>query len=273
MRLFLEMLSYPFLVRALLVGIAVSVCASLLGTSLVLKRYSMIGDGLSHVGFAALAIAYPLGFSPLWLSIPICVAAAFFLLQIRDNSRIKGDAATALLCSGALAIGVMTISLTTGMNTDVCNYMFGSILAMRASDVWISLILCTVVLLLYIVFYHRIFAVTFDENFSAATGINARFYNMILAILTAVTVTLGMRMMGTLLISSLIVFPALTAMRLCRRFLTTVLTSAALAIITFLIGITFSYLKSVPTGACIVIADIIFFLVFFVLERIIYREK
>ncbi len=268
MNTFFEMMSYPFLVRAFVVGILVSLCASLLGTSLVLKRYSMIGDGLSHVGFAALAIAYPLGISPLWLSIPVCIVTAFLLLQIRESSRIRGDAATALLLSGALAIGVMTVSLTTGMNTDVCNYMFGSILAMSKNDLYISVILSIAVLILYILFYNRIFAVTFDETFTTATGTRAQSYNMIIAVLTAVTIVLGMRMMGTLLISSLIVFPSLTAMRVCRRFLSTVVMSALLAVICFAIGLILSYLYSIPTGASIVVTDIVVFFLFLLIERI-----
>ena len=211
MDIFIEMISYPFMVRAIIVGCLVSLCASLLGTSLVLKRYSMIGDGLSHVGFAALAIAYAFHAEPLTISIPACIAAAFFLLQLKDSAKIKGDSATALLCSGALAIGVMTISLSTGMNTDVCNYMFGSILAMSADDVRLSVILGISVVLLFILFYNRIFAVTFDEPFASATGTRTRLYNMIIAFLTAITIVLGMRMMGALLISSLIVFPSLTA--------------------------------------------------------------
>ena len=157
------------------------------------KRYSMIRDGLSHVGFAALACAYPFGFSPLYISIPVCVAAAFFLLQLKESSRIKGDAATALMCSGALAVGVMVISLTTGMNTDVCNYLFGSILAMSSSDLYLSIVLSIAVLALYVLFFNRIFAVTFDETFAGATGVNVRLYNMVIAILTAVTVVLGMQ--------------------------------------------------------------------------------
>ncbi|WP_417080550.1 metal ABC transporter permease [Mobilibacterium timonense] len=271
MSVFLEMMSYPFMVRAFIVGILVSLCASLLGSSLVLKRYSMIGDGLSHVGFAALAIAYPFGFSPLYISIPACIAAAFFLLQMKDSAKIKGDAATALLCSGALAVGVMVISLTTGMNTDVCNYMFGSILAMSRSDLYLSVILSVVVLVLFIVFYERIFAVTFDETFAAATGTDSRRYNVIIAILTAVTVVLGMRMMGTLLISSLIVFPSLTAMRVTRRFRTTIVLSAVLATGCFLAGLCFSYLRSVPTGACIVVVDILVFGIFRGVEKL--RER
>jgi zinc transport system permease protein len=268
MMILTEMLSYPFLVRALIVGVLVSLCAALLGTSLVLKRYSMIGDGLSHVGFAALACAYPFGFSPLYISIPVCVAAAFFLLQLKESSRIKGDAATALMCSGALAVGVMVISLTTGMNTDVCNYMFGSILAMSSNDLYLSIVLSIAVLALYVLFFNRIFAVTFDETFAGATGVNVRLYNMVIAILTAVTVVLGMRMMGTLLISSLIVFPSLTAMRVTRKFKATVILSALLAVFCFMTGLVFSYLHAVPTGACIVVTNIILFLFFFIAGKV-----
>lgn len=271
MKTLLEMLSYPFLVRALIVGCLVSLCASLLGTSLVLKRYSMIGDGLSHVGFAALAIAYALNLAPMSLSIPVCVIAAFFLLQLEENAKIKGDAATALLCSGALAVGVMTISLTTGMNTDVCNYMFGSILAMSPSDVELSVVLSIIVLFLYLLFYPRIFAVTFDESFAKASGTNTRLYNMVIALLTAVTIVLGMRMMGTLLISSLIVFPSLTAMRICRTFRWTVLMSALFSLSGFLVGIILSYLYSIPTGASIVVIDILLFFFFSAVEML--RER
>ena len=272
LNILIKMMSYPFLVRALVVGILVSLCASLLGASLVLKRYSMIGDGLSHVGFAALAVAYAMNLAPLSVSIPVCVIAAFFLLQIKESSRIKGDAATALLCSGALAIGVMTISLTTGMNTDVCNYMFGSILAMSQSDVVLSVGLSIAVLVLYILFYNRIFAVTFDENFASATGTRTQLYNMIIAFLTAITVVLGMRMMGTLLISSLIVFPSLTAMRVCRKFQTTIVMAAVLAVLSFFAGITISYLRAVPTGACIVVVDIVLFAVLAGVEKVRNRK-
>lgn len=265
---FMTMLQYPFLQRALIVGILVSLCAALLGVSLVLKRYSMIGDGLSHVGFAALAIAYTFNTAPLLVSIPLCLVAAFFLLRLTESSKIKGDAATALLCSGALAIGVMTISLTQGMNTDVCNYMFGSILAMSKEDVYLSVGLSIVVIVLYIFFYHKIFAVTFDEEFSKATGIKTNWYNMLLALLTSITVVLGMRMMGTLLISSLVVFPALTAMRVCKRFLSVILLSAVISVVTFTIGIYISYIASTPTGASIVIIDIGLFIVFSIYSQL-----
>ena len=267
-----SMLSYDFMIRAIIVGSLVSLCSTLLGTSLVLKRYSMIGDGLSHVGFAALAIAYALQLAPMSVSIPVCVIAAFFLLQLEENSKIKGDAATALLCSGALAVGVMTISLTTGMNTDVCNYMFGSILAISPSDMRLSVVLSVVVLFLYIFFYPRIFAVTFDENFAKASGTNTRFYNMVLALLTSITIVLGMRMMGTLLISSLIVFPSITAMRVCKNFLGTIILASILSIFGFFVGMTLSFLYSIPTGASIVVIDIILFFIFCAIEAIRNRK-
>lgn len=231
----MDMFSYSFMIRALIVGILVSLCSALLGTSLVLKRYSMIGDGLSHVGFAALAIAYVSNLTPLAIAIPICVLAAFLLLRMNESNKIKGDAATALMCSGALAVGVMTVSLTTGMNTDVCNYMFGSILAMSKSDVRISIGLSIVVLILYILFYPRIFAVTFDETFAKATG-TSDFYNMIIALLTAITVVLGMRMMGTLLISSLLVFPSLSAMRICKTFKSVTIVAVIISLYAFAWG-------------------------------------
>lgn len=267
-----SMLSYDFMIRAIIVGSLVSLCSTLLGTSLVLKRYSMIGDGLSHVGFAALAIAYALQLAPMSVSIPVCVIAAFFLLQLEENSKIKGDAATALLCSGALAVGVMTISLTTGMNTDVCNYMFGSILAISPSDMRLSVILSVVVLFLYIFFYPRIFAVTFDENFAKASGTNTRFYNMVLALLTSITIVLGMRMMGTLLISSLIVFPSITAMRVCKNFLGTIILASILSFFGFFVGMTLSFLYSIPTGASIVVIDIVLFFLFCAIEAIRNRK-
>ena len=263
----LQMLSYPFIVNALIVGILVSLCASLLGVNLVLKRYSMIGDGLSHVGFASLALAYVLNAAPLSVAVPLCILAAFLLLRLKDSSKIKGDAATALLCSGSLAVGVMIISLTSGMNTDVCNYMFGSILAMSEADVRLSIILSVVVLLLYILFYHKIFAVTFDETFAQATGTRSNFYNMLIAMLTSVTVVLGMRMMGTLLISSLIIFPSLTSMRLCKHFKTVVICSVILSVLCFIAGIYLSFVYATPTGASIVIANIVVFFCFTVIEK------
>ncbi len=257
-----EMFSYHFMIRAIVVGVLVSLCAALLGVSLVLKRYSMIGDGLSHVGFGALAIAAAANIAPLYLAVPVVIAAAFLLLSINQNSKIKGDAAIALISSSALAIGVVTVSLTTGMNTDVSNYMFGSILSLSRADAVLSVILSAVVLLMFVLLYPRIFAVTFDETFACATGTRAQLINSVIAVLTAVTVVIGMRMMGALLISSLIIFPALTAMRLCRSFKSVVICSGIVSVVCFIVGMAASYAFELPSGAAIVIVNIIAFAAF-----------
>ena len=258
----IEMFSYPFMVRAILVGTMVSLCSALLGVSLVLKRYSMIGDGLSHVGFGALAIAAAANAAPLAVAIPVVVLAAVLLLRISGSSKIKGDAAIALISTSALAVGVMVISMTTGMNTDVYNYMFGSILAMSSGDVRMSVLLSAAVLILYILFYHKIFAITFDETFAQATGVKANLYNTLIAVLTAVTIVLGMRMMGALLISSLIIFPALTSMRVCRTFKSVVINSAVISVVCLFIGITVSYVWATPAGASVVIVNIAALLIY-----------
>lgn len=268
-----EMFSYTFLVRAIVVGVLVALCAALLGISLVLKRYSMIGDGLSHVGFGTLAIATAMNAAPLAVSIPIVIVAAFLLLRISENSKIKGDAAIALISTSSLAIGVVVISLTTGMNTDVCNYMFGSILAMSQADVVLSIALASVVLVLFVLFYNKIFAVTFDETFAKATGTRTGVYNMLIAFLTAITIVLGMRMMGALLISSLIIFPALTSMRVCKQFKTVTICSAIISVVCFFIGVVGSYTYATPTGASVVIVNIIAFIVFWVVGVIRGRGR
>ena len=257
-----EILSHPFMVRALVVGTLIALCAALLGVSLVLKRYSMIGDGLSHVGFGALAVAAVMNLAPLGVAIPVVVVAAFFLLRISENSKIKGDAAIALISTSALAVGVVAVSLNKGINIDLNSYLFGSILAMGKDDVVFSVILSLAVLLLYLFFYHKIFAVTFDENFARATGTRAGLYNMLIAFLTAVTVVLGMRLMGALLISSLIIFPSLTSMRLMKSFRAVVVTSAVLSVVCFVVGITVSYLANTPAGASVVLVNLAAFLLF-----------
>ena len=254
-----EMLSYPFMVRALFGGMLVSLCASLLGVSLVLKRYSMIGDGLSHVSFGALSIALAMGWSPLKVSSPVVVLAAFFLLRITENSRIKSDAAIAMISASSLAIGIIVTSLTTGMTTDVSSYMFGSILAMTKEDVALSAVLCIIVLGLFVLCYNQVFAVTFDENFAKATGVNVGAYNMLISVLTAVTIVLGMRMMGAMLISSLVIFPCLTSMRVFKSFTSVVISSGILSLVCFLLGMMASYQFSTPAGASVVVVNLIAF--------------
>ena len=282
-------LGYKFIQRALVVGTLVSLCAALLGVSLVLKRYSMIGDGLSHVGFGALTVAMALGFvtadslpgwlpqglktafsglcgnvaaNPLPFTLIVVVICAFLLLRLSERSRMRGDSAIALISTSALAMGVVVTSTTSGMNVDVYNYMFGSILAMSASDVWLSVILSAMVLVLFILFYPRIFAVTFDEAFARATGMKARLYNRLIALLTSVTVVIGMRMMGTLLISSLIIFPALSSMRVFSNFRAVTISAALVSVGCFLLGMMLSCVYSIPTGAGIVGVNLLVFLIF-----------
>jgi zinc transport system permease protein len=268
MEMIVQMFAYPFMVRAFIVGILVSLCAALLGVSLVLKQYSMIGDGLSHVSYGSLSIALACGIAPLKLSIPVVIVAAFFLLRMRENQLMKSDAAIAALSASALAIGVTVTSLTTGMTTDVCSYMFGSILAMTKEDVVLSIILSVVVLLLFIFCYHNIFAVTFDENFAKATGVRVGLYNTLISVLTAVTIVLGMQMMGAMLISSLIIFPALTSMRLFKSFRSVVICSGILSVVCFCIGMVVSYRVSTPAGASVVLVNLAFFLLFLLLQKV-----
>lgn len=260
--------SEGFLIRAFAVGILISLCSALLGISLVLKRFSMIGDGLSHVGFGAMAIACAANIAPLYFALPIVVIAAFLLLRLNETGKIKGDAAIALISTGALAVGVMVTSMTTGMNVDIYNYMFGSILTMSDSDVLISTVLASVVITLFIIFYNEIFAVTFDENFARATGTKAAFYNMLIAALTAVTIVVGMRMMGALLISALIIFPTVTATRCAKSYKSVVITGVLISVISFVSGLIFSIMFEAPTGASVVCVNIFAFFVFSVFKKI-----
>lgn len=267
MSLLLEMFTYPFIVRAFVVGILVSLCAALLGVPLVLKRYSMIGDGLSHVSFGALSIAVACGWAPLPVSIPVVILAALGLLRLTERSRMGADAAIAVVSASSLAAGVIVTMLTTGMTTDVDSYMFGSILAMDRADVALSAGLSAAVLLLFVLFYHKLFAITFDESFSRATGVRVGLYNTFLSVLTALTIVLGMRMMGAMLISSLVIFPALSAMRVRKSFRGVVILAGILAVACFCLGLTASYLLSTPVGATVVIADLAAFLICCVIGR------
>ena len=256
----LEMFTYPFIVRAFVVGILVSVCAALLGVPLVLKRYSMIGDGLSHVSFGALSVAVACGWAPLPVSIPVVVIAALGLLRMTERSRLGADAAIAVVSASALAIGIIVTSLTTGMTTDVDSYMFGSILALSRADVALSIGVSAAVLVLFGLFYHQLFAITFDESFSRATGVKVGLYNTLLSVLTALTIVLGMRLMGAMLISSLVIFPALTAMRLKKSFFGVVILAGCLSVVCFCVGLIGSYLLSLPVGASVVVTSLAAFL-------------
>lgn len=258
------------LLPALIGGIAVTICASLLGVTLVLKKYSMIGDGLSHIGYGALSVAAVMNLAPLKVALPVVIIAAFILLRLNQNSKLNGDSAIALFSTSALAIGIL-VSSKAGLTNDVSHYMFGSILAMSREDVILSVVLSVIVILVFILLYNRIFSVTFDESFARATGVNAGVYNMIFAVLTAVTVVLGMMMMGSLLISSLIVIPTLTAMRVCRSFRGVVLTAGAVSVISFLGGMFIALMFNTAPGASIVIVNVFFFLVFSLIGKLSRR--
>ena len=271
MGLLQEMFSYPFLVRAMIGGICISLCASLLGVSLVLKRYSMIGDGLSHVSFGALSIAVAFNWAPLAVSIPVVAAAAVLLLRITGNGKIKSDAAIAMISAGSLAIGIIVTSLTTGMTTDVSSYMFGSILAMSREDMYLSVVLSVIVLGMFVICYNKVFAVTFDESFAKATGVRVSAYNLLIAVLTAITIVLGMRMMGAMLISSLVIFPALTSMRIFKSFFGVVVSSGVVSVVCFFIGLDLSYVYSIPAGASVVVVNLVMFGVFCIVQ--ILKQK
>lgn len=271
MQILLWMFSYTFMQRALVAGVLVSLCAALLGVSLVLKRYSMIGDGLGHVSFGALAVAVALGFTPLYFSIPVVIVAAFLLLRLANHPRWNSDAAIAVVSASSLAVGIMVVSLSQGMTTDIDTYMYGSVLAMTNQDVILCSLVSIVVLVLFILYYHRLFAVTFDERFARATGLKVERYNSLLSILTALTIVLGLRMMGALLISSLVIFPALTAMQLFKSFRGVVVSSAVTSVVCFCGGLICSFLYSTPVGASVVMVNLAMFLLFGAIRMVLKR--
>lgn len=264
-----DMFSYSFITRGILVGGLVALCASVLGVILVLKKYSMIGDGLSHVGFGAMAVGLAFNMAPLKVAIPIVIAAAFLLLRISENSKIKGDSAIALISSSSVAIGVIVNALSDGTNIDLNSYMFGSILAISEDDMILCIVLGVAVLVLFLIFYNSIFAVTFDETFARATGVKVTLYKTMLSVLTAITIVIGMRIMGTLLISSLIIFPALSSMRICKKFRSVMVTSVIISICCFFVGMTASYMLEIPAGASIVVSNLTVFIIFSIAGKII----
>lgn len=262
-----EMFSYSFMIKALIVGILISLCASLIGVSLVLKRNFMIGDGLSHVGFGAFAIASVFNFTPIYFALPIVIISSFLILKLNENSKLQGDSLIAILSSSSLAIGTFVISIF-GVNTDINNYLFGSILSISDIDIIISIILSTFIITLYIFSYNKIFAITFDEKFAKSIGINTDLYNMLFAILCSIVVVLGMRLMGSLLISSLIIFPTLSSMMLYKNFKSVVISSTIISIISFIVGLISSYILNTPTGSTIVIINLIVFIILKLISKI-----
>lgn len=259
-------LSFSFVQYALIAGVLIALCSSLLGVTLVLKRFSVIGDGLSHVAFGALAIATVLRLSnSMLLVMPITVACAVILLCANQSAKIKGDAAIAMLSVSALALGYLVQNLfssSANISGDVCSTLFGStlILTLSTTDVWFCVGMSIVVMAIFLLFYHKIFAVTFDETFAAATGIRARMYNLLIAVVTAVIIVLAMNLVGSLLTSALIVFPALSAMRLFRSFRGVICCAGVISVVCAVAGLLISILASTPVGATVVIADLVVFL-------------
>ena len=259
---------YPFVRYALIVGVLIALCSSLLGVTLVLKRFSFIGDGLSHVAFGAIAIAAVLHLSnEMLLVLPITVLCAILLLRAGQNAKIKGDAAVAMISVGALAIGYLLMNLfssSANLSGDVCTTLFGStsILTLTRTEVWLCIGLSVVVLVLFVLFYHKIFAVTFDEAFARATGTPANTYNLLIAIIIAVIIVLAMNLVGSLLISALVIFPALSAMRVFKSFRSVTICSGVLSVLCAGLGILIAVLGGTPVGSTIVAVDIVAFALF-----------
>ena len=260
-------LQYPFVRYALIVGVLISLCSALLGVTLVLKRFSFIGDGLSHVAFGAMAIAAVLNLSNNMLIVmPVTVLSAVLLLRTGQNAKIKGDAAIAMISVGALAFGYLIMNIfstSSNLTGDVCSTLFGSmsILTLTPTEVLICAILSLVVIVVFVLFYNKIFAVTFDENFAKATGTKADLYNLLIAIIIAVIIVLAMNLVGSLLISALVIFPALSAMRIFRNFKSVTICSAVLSAICSLAGMLISILTGTPVGSTIVAVDVVVFAV------------
>ena len=264
-------LDFPFVQYAIIVGVLVSLCSSLLGVTLVLKRYSYIGDGLSHVAFGALAIASVLKLTNnMLLILPVTIAVAVLLLCTGKNARIKGDAAVAMVSVGALAIGYLLMNIfstSANISGDVCTTLFGStsILTLKAEEVYLCIVLSCIVIFCFVLFYNKIFTITFDENFARATGVNTTIFNLLIAIIVAVIIVLAMNLVGALLVSALVVFPALSAMRVFKSFFSVTVAAATISVICSLIGIVIAILAGTPVGSTIVAADIVVFGLFYLI--------
>ena len=270
---------YQFVQYAFIVGILIALCSSLLGVTLVLKRFSFIGDGLSHMAFCTMAVAAVTNLTnSMIISLPVTILAAIILLRSSTNARIKGDAAVAMLAVGSLAIGYLLMNVfptSSNVSADVCTTLFGSIsiLTLSTVEVWVCFGLSIVTILVFVVFYNKIFAVTFDENFARATGVKANIYNLIIAVVTAVIIVLAMNLVGSLLISALIIFPALSSMRVFKSFKSVTISSAIVSVVCTAVGILVSILAGTPVGPTIVVADIAVFLIFLLVGFILSRVR
>ncbi len=264
-----EALSYSFMQRAIIVGVFIALSSTLLGIFLVLKKYSMIGDGLAHVSFATVAIALFLGTSPLLISIPIVILSSIFIMQLNEKAGLHGDAAIGLVSSFSVALGVLISSVAGGFNIDLFSYLFGSILAIKDSDMYLSIVLAGFVIALVVFLYNDLLAVTHDEEFASVIGIRTKLMNYLIATLASITIVLGIRVVGTMLISSMIVFPTVTALQVSRSFKSTIVISALISVAAVIIGVLTSYVLNFPSGATIVMVNAFVFIVFFALKPIL----
>ena len=270
---------FQFVQYAFIVGILIALCSSLLGVTLVLKRFSFIGDGLSHMAFCTMAVAAVVNLTnSMILSLPITIIAAIILLRSSTNAKIKGDAAVAMLAVGSLAIGYLLMNVfptSSNVSADVCTTLFGSvsILTLSTFEVWMCFGLSLLTVTVFIVFYNKIFAVTFDENFARATGVKANIYNLVIAVVTAIIIVLAMNLVGSLLISALIIFPALSSMRIFKSFKSVTICSAIISVVCTAIGIMASIIAGTPVGPTIVLADIVTFFIFFLVGFIISHVR
>jgi ABC-type Mn2+/Zn2+ transport system permease subunit len=266
--LLLESLQYGFMLKALLVGSLIALCCSFLGIFLVLRKYAMIGHGLAHVSFATIAIALLIGQSPLLVSIPLVILSSFLILKLSEKANIHGDSSLGLVSSFAVALGVLLSSLANGFNVDLFSYLFGSILVISNIDVYLSVILSMIVLFTTIFFYQDLFAITYDDEFAKVSGVRVKRMNYLISLLTSVTIVLGIRVVGTMLISSMIVFPTVTALQLSKGFKATIYLSSIVAVSSVILGVFLSFVLDLPTGATIVMLNGAFFVIFFTIKKI-----
>lgn len=264
-----EIFEYSFMVKAVVVGMLIALCCALLGVFLVLKKYSLIGDGLAHVSFASVAIALLLSASPIIVSIPIVTAASILILKLNEKAEIHGDAAIGLVSATSVAVGVLIASLASGFNVDLFSYLFGSILIISDIDVFITIILAVLVISIIFIFYNSFFAITFDEEFSSVIGLKTKTMNYIISILTSMTIVIGIRIVGTMLISSLIIFPTITALQISKGFKSTMIISSAIALFSVITGIFVSFVFDFPSGATIVLINAVCFAGCFSIKRLI----
>lgn len=265
----IKILSYGFMQKALISGILIALCSSLLGVFLVLKRYAMIGDGLAHVSFASVALALFLNQQPLILSLPLVMLASFFIMRLNEKTALYGDAAIGLVSSFAMAVGVMLASVATGFNVDLFSYLFGSILVIRTQELILTLVLAVVILGVIFFYYKDLFAITYDEEFSKTLHLPVERLNQLISVLTAITIVLGIRIVGTMLISAMIIFPAITALQFARSFRCALTGAALISLLCVITGVFASYFLDLPTGSTIVIINGIFFAVTFGLKKVL----